>query len=186
MRLLSFPMMQKNLKCSPELDEGIPHCSPPCSPPCFMECRHKWMYIDRANGKQTILITQPLLPSLWQKQDEREHNVVNISWRYCYSPYHTPVAAVLAKIDLDLTPTRCYLMYAVAAWMMEIKNKGPKQEQSIVRKLNLNPMAYERHDSVEHKQKGSAWYYLRVPEHWDFQSTKMEKSNWSVTEQNLE
>jgi hypothetical protein len=32
-------------------------------------------------------------------------------------------------------------MYAVAAWMMELKNKGPKQE---VRKLNLNPMAYDR------------------------------------------
>lgn len=35
-------------------------------------------------------------------------------------------------------------MYAVAAWIVEIKNKGPKQEQSIVRKLNLYPMAYER------------------------------------------
>lgn len=41
-------------------------------------------------------------------------------------------------------PTHCYLMYAVAAWMMEIKNKGHKQEQRTVRKLNLNPMAYAR------------------------------------------
>jgi len=39
MRLLPFPMIQKNLKCSPELDEGTPLCSPPC----FMECRRKWM-----------------------------------------------------------------------------------------------------------------------------------------------
>ena len=37
MRLLPFPMIQKNLKCSPELDEGTPLCSPPC----FMECRRK-------------------------------------------------------------------------------------------------------------------------------------------------
>jgi len=48
------------------------------------------------------------------------------------------------RTDLDLTLTHCYLMYAVAAWMMEIKNKGAKQEQRIVRKLNLKPMAYDR------------------------------------------
>ena len=47
-------------------------------------------------------------------------------------------------------------MYAVAAWMMKIKNKGPKQEQSTVRKLNLNRMAYARNTiRFEHKQKGS-------------------------------
>jgi hypothetical protein len=78
------------------------------------------------------------------EQDEREHNVVNISWRYCYSPCQDLVTVILVKTDLDLTPTHCYLMYAVAAWMMQIKKKGPKQEQRIVRKLNLNPMAYER------------------------------------------
>jgi len=114
MRLLPFAAIQKNLKWSPELDEG----TPPCSPPCFMECRRKWMHIDRGNGKQTTLITQTLLPSLWQKQDEREHDVVNISWRYCYSPYQTLVTDILAKTDLDLTFTHCYLMYAVVAWMM--------------------------------------------------------------------
>lgn len=136
MRLLPFQMIQKNRKCSLEQDES--------TPPRFMECRRKWKYSHPTNGKQTILITQPPIPSLWQKQDERECNVVNISRRYCYSPNQTLVTAILANTDLDLTPTHCYLMYAIAAWMMEIRNKGPKQEHRIVRKLNLNPMAYER------------------------------------------
>lgn len=58
--------------------------------------------------------------------------------------------------------THTLLLVFCTAWMKQLKNKGPKQEQSRIRKLNLNPMAYEGAWFSWTQTKGCAWYNLRV------------------------